>query len=144
MFRPYYNGHLQASIPGGAVNTIAIRNIRDLVSRVRTAVYILFLRLLYGAGRFICLLAVYAQFVDGSPSIISAALIPAVRCVSGCRACLCGNRNMYCGRIGVIIRCFVSFRELVCTYIGFVSGYIKCSGCLRLSACYIARGMSGS
>jgi hypothetical protein len=66
-------------------------------------VYIFFLRLLYGAGRFICLLAVYVQFVDGSPSIISAALIPAVRGVSGCRACLCGNRNMYCGRIGVII-----------------------------------------
>jgi hypothetical protein len=42
---------------------------------------------------------VYAQFVDGSPSIISAALIPAVRGVSGCRACLCGNTNMYCGRI---------------------------------------------
>jgi hypothetical protein len=38
----------------------------------------------------------YTQCVDGSPSIISAALIPAVRGVSGCRACLCGNRNMYC------------------------------------------------
>jgi hypothetical protein len=49
---------------------------------------ILFLRLLYGAGRFICLMAVYAQFLDGSPSIISAALIPAVRGVSGCRACI--------------------------------------------------------
>jgi hypothetical protein len=49
---------------------------------------ILFLRLVYGAGRFICLLAVYAQFVDGCPSIISAALIPAVRGVSGCRACI--------------------------------------------------------
>jgi hypothetical protein len=85
--------------------------------------------LLYGAGRFICLLAVYAQFVDGSPSIISAALIPAVRDVSGCRACLCRNRNMYCGRIGVIIRCCVSFRKLVCTYIGFVSGLpVCCSG----------------
>jgi hypothetical protein len=34
-----------------------------------------FLSLLYGAGRFICLLVVYAQFVDGSPSIISAALL---------------------------------------------------------------------
>jgi hypothetical protein len=40
MFRPYYNGHLQASILGGAINTTAIRNIRDLVSRVNTAVYI--------------------------------------------------------------------------------------------------------
>jgi hypothetical protein len=40
MFRPYYNGHLQASILGGAINTIAIRNIRDLVLRVKTAVYI--------------------------------------------------------------------------------------------------------
>jgi hypothetical protein len=39
MFRPFYNGHLQASILGGAVNTIVIRNIRDLVSRVKTAVY---------------------------------------------------------------------------------------------------------
>jgi hypothetical protein len=36
---------------------------------------ILFVCLLYGAGRFICLLAVYAFLVDGSPSIISAALI---------------------------------------------------------------------
>jgi hypothetical protein len=25
MFRPFYNGHLQASILGGAVNTIVIR-----------------------------------------------------------------------------------------------------------------------
>jgi hypothetical protein len=39
MFRPFYNGHPQASILGGAVNTIVIRNIRDLVSRVKTAVY---------------------------------------------------------------------------------------------------------
>jgi hypothetical protein len=39
MFRPYYNGHLQASILGGTVNTIVMRNIRDLVSRVKTAVY---------------------------------------------------------------------------------------------------------
>jgi hypothetical protein len=39
MFRPFYNGHLQASILGGAVNTIVIRNIRDLVSRVKSAVY---------------------------------------------------------------------------------------------------------
>jgi hypothetical protein len=39
MFRPYYNGHLQASILGVAVNTIVIRNIRDLVSRAKTAVY---------------------------------------------------------------------------------------------------------
>jgi hypothetical protein len=33
-------------------------------------------------------------FVDGSLSIISVALIPAVRDVSGCRASLCGNKNM--------------------------------------------------
>jgi hypothetical protein len=39
MFRPFYNGHLQASILGGAVNSIVIRNIRDLISRVKTAVY---------------------------------------------------------------------------------------------------------
>jgi hypothetical protein len=39
MFRPFYNDHLQASIPGSAVNTIVIRNIRDLVSRVKSAVY---------------------------------------------------------------------------------------------------------
>jgi hypothetical protein len=55
---------------------------------------ILFMCLLYGAGRLICLLTVYASFVDGSPSIISVALIPAVHDVSGCWACLCGNRNM--------------------------------------------------
>jgi hypothetical protein len=35
-------------------------------------------------------MAAYAQFVDGSRIIISAALISAVRGVSGCRACLCG------------------------------------------------------
>jgi hypothetical protein len=39
MFRPYYNGHLQASILGGVVNTVVIRNIRDLLSRAKTAVY---------------------------------------------------------------------------------------------------------
>jgi hypothetical protein len=39
MFRPFYNGHLQASILGGVVNTNVIRNIQDLVSRVKTAVY---------------------------------------------------------------------------------------------------------
>jgi hypothetical protein len=39
MFRPFYNGHLQASILGGVVNTTVIRNIRDLVSRAKTAVY---------------------------------------------------------------------------------------------------------
>jgi hypothetical protein len=39
IFRPFYKGHLQVSILGGAVNTIVIRNIRDLVSRVKTAVY---------------------------------------------------------------------------------------------------------
>jgi hypothetical protein len=38
MFRPYYNGHLQASILGGAVNTIIIRTIRDLVSRVNYSI----------------------------------------------------------------------------------------------------------
>jgi hypothetical protein len=43
--------------------------------------------LLYGAGRFIRLLAVYAQSVGGCPSVISGALIPAVRDVYGCRAC---------------------------------------------------------
>jgi hypothetical protein len=39
MFRPYHNGHLQASILGGVVNTIVIRNIRDLVSCATLAVY---------------------------------------------------------------------------------------------------------
>jgi hypothetical protein len=39
MFRPYHNGHLQASILGGVVNTIVIRNIRDLVSCAKLAVY---------------------------------------------------------------------------------------------------------
>jgi hypothetical protein len=39
MFRPFYKGHLQASILGGVVNTIVMRNIRDLVSRAKTAVY---------------------------------------------------------------------------------------------------------
>jgi hypothetical protein len=39
MFRPFYNGHLQASILGGAVNTVVIRNIRDLVSCAKLAVY---------------------------------------------------------------------------------------------------------
>jgi hypothetical protein len=34
MFRPFYNGHLQASILGGAVNTIVIRNIREPGSSV--------------------------------------------------------------------------------------------------------------
>jgi hypothetical protein len=66
--------------------------------------------LLYGAGRFICLLAFYVQFVDGSPSVISATLIPAVHHVSGCRTCHCGNRSMYCAGI---TGCCVSFRELV-------------------------------
>jgi hypothetical protein len=49
---------------------------------------ILFLRLLYGAGRFICLLAIYVKSVDGSPRINSAALIPAARGVSGSRPCI--------------------------------------------------------
>jgi hypothetical protein len=39
MFRPYHNGHLQASVLGGVVNTIVIRNIRDLVSCAKLAVY---------------------------------------------------------------------------------------------------------
>jgi hypothetical protein len=39
MFRPYHNGHLQASILGGVVNTIVISNIRDLVSCAKLAVY---------------------------------------------------------------------------------------------------------
>jgi hypothetical protein len=39
MFRLYHNGHLQASILGGVVNTTVIRNIRDLVSRAKLAVY---------------------------------------------------------------------------------------------------------
>jgi hypothetical protein len=39
MFRPFYNGHLQASILRGVVNTIVIRNIRDRLSRAKTAVY---------------------------------------------------------------------------------------------------------
>jgi hypothetical protein len=39
MFRPFYNGHLQASILGGVVNTIVIRNIRDLVPYAKLAVY---------------------------------------------------------------------------------------------------------
>jgi hypothetical protein len=39
MFRPFCKGHLQASIRGGVVNTIVIRNIRDLVSRATLAVY---------------------------------------------------------------------------------------------------------
>jgi hypothetical protein len=38
-FRPFYNVHLQASIIGGVVNTIVIRNIRDLVSRAKIVVY---------------------------------------------------------------------------------------------------------
>jgi hypothetical protein len=50
--------------------------------------------LLYGGGRFICLLFIYAYSVDGSSSIISAALISAVCDVSGCQVCLCGNRSM--------------------------------------------------
>jgi hypothetical protein len=36
MFRPIYNGHIQASVLGGVVNTIAIRAIRDLVSFEKT------------------------------------------------------------------------------------------------------------
>jgi hypothetical protein len=39
VFRPYHNGHLQASILGGVVNTIVIYNIRDLVSCATLAVY---------------------------------------------------------------------------------------------------------
>jgi hypothetical protein len=39
MFRPYHNGHLQASILGGVVNTIVKRNIGDLVSCAKLAVY---------------------------------------------------------------------------------------------------------
>jgi hypothetical protein len=38
MFRPFYNGHLQASILAD-VNTIVTRNIRDLVSRAKLAIY---------------------------------------------------------------------------------------------------------
>jgi tryptophan synthase alpha subunit len=73
MFRPFYNGHLQASILGGVVNTTVIRNIRDLVSRAKTAVYY---HILVGVR------------VVNSPSFISTSLIPAVRDVSGCRACI--------------------------------------------------------
>jgi hypothetical protein len=39
MFRPFYNGHLQASILGFVVNSIVLRNIRDLVSCTKLAVY---------------------------------------------------------------------------------------------------------
>jgi hypothetical protein len=39
MFRPYHNGHLQASMLGGVVNTIVIRNILGLVSCAQLAVY---------------------------------------------------------------------------------------------------------
>jgi hypothetical protein len=39
MFRPFYNGYLQASVLGSVVNTTVIRNIRYLVSRAQTAVY---------------------------------------------------------------------------------------------------------
>jgi hypothetical protein len=48
----------------------------------------LFLCLLYGACRFICLLGAYASFVDWSPSLISSALILAIRDVSECRTCI--------------------------------------------------------
>jgi hypothetical protein len=34
-----HNGHLQASILGGVVNTVVIRNIGDLVSCAKLAVY---------------------------------------------------------------------------------------------------------
>jgi hypothetical protein len=39
MFRPYHDGHLQASILGGVVNTTVIHNIQDLVSCAILAVY---------------------------------------------------------------------------------------------------------
>jgi hypothetical protein len=40
MFRPFYNGHLQASILGSVVNIIVTsNNIRDLVSRSKIALY---------------------------------------------------------------------------------------------------------
>jgi hypothetical protein len=32
IFRPFYNGHLQASILGGVVNTTVISNVQDIVS----------------------------------------------------------------------------------------------------------------
>jgi hypothetical protein len=67
---------------------------------------ILFMCFLYGAGRFICLLAVYAQFVDGWPSIISAALLPAVRNVSGCRGAL-----FFCFRSACLL---IKFRLAPC------------------------------
>jgi hypothetical protein len=60
------------------MNTIVIRTIQDLVSRVNCCIYIwccsgcweiLFLRLLCGAGRFFCPLALYAQFEVGSPIV---------------------------------------------------------------------------
>jgi hypothetical protein len=40
MLRPFHNGHLYSSVLAGVVNTIVIRNIRDLVSRTKTAVVI--------------------------------------------------------------------------------------------------------
>jgi hypothetical protein len=52
-------------------------------------VELLFLCLLFGAGRFfIILLDVCALFVDGSFSPISGGLVLAVCDVSGCRACI--------------------------------------------------------
>jgi hypothetical protein len=39
MFRPNHSGHLQASMLGGVVNTIVIRNVRDLVSYAKLSVY---------------------------------------------------------------------------------------------------------
>jgi hypothetical protein len=48
MFRPFCNGHLQVSILGGVVNTILTRNIRDLVSRAKLAIY--YHRLVGGIG----------------------------------------------------------------------------------------------
>jgi hypothetical protein len=56
---------------------------------------ILFMCLLRGAGPFICLLAVCACSVVGSHSVISAALVAAVREVSGCRPCI--------GRLFVVV-----------------------------------------
>jgi hypothetical protein len=39
MFRPYHNDHLQGSTLGGVVNTIVIRNTRDIVSCAKLSVY---------------------------------------------------------------------------------------------------------
>jgi hypothetical protein len=72
-----------------------------------------------------------------SNCIISAVLTPAVCDVSGCRACLCGDRSLWCG---CIIGFYVRLRALICTYIGVMLSVV-CFWIVCYEWCFVLLGV---